>query len=561
MFKMSRLIKRHMLSFLALAVVAFIGIKMWTTVSSSSNSSNGLSPRLAKAYFSEEEEEKDPGTFSENWPDVHVLEGKVRRYLKENSNSSSGYFFPWTHSLKSHREQFCDETYRENMSFSSSSPVAIIVGASDSSLLQIFSCVTFLLRNTPKELVHNLFVVADKRLSENDFDILEDHLLPVPFFRTFHLSNYTDDLPARAFAAEFTSATTYVFLDAKVIVEEGWLEPLISEVTKNYTTVAVPLPIPSTVNSRQNLTWYSMRRREIDWDLNLRWGLGTSVSDHSGRLTTQPAIYEHLFVVSARYFKEIGGFDYLRKGSGAEAVLWSIKTWLCHGQILRSSCSKVIEFQEPKQRKRQQYFSERESTLRYKAYVAQTFLSNSYKYYKCLIHNSLPHTRPISFYYTKALKTYSNILKCNTFSAFLTRAQTDLKPPPKQSEHYGRLKLSSAEVYVSVDKNNQLVLVSDETHIANDFSFYNYALMYKGLCLYSSNNHDLVLVKCDSVYTTKVWQFQNGMIRNKSDQRYCISRVPNRGIKLGHVFLVSCSKPNQYNTFEFSLSFKKRCLH
>ncbi|KAK6195548.1 hypothetical protein SNE40_000956 [Patella caerulea] len=555
---MSRLIKRHILSFLGLTIVAFLGIKVWTTVSLSFDSNNVLSPRLAKVYIPEEEEEKDPGTFSENGPDVHVLEEKVRRYLKENLNTSSGYLFPWTHNLKSHREQLCDKTYGENMSFSSSSPVAIIVGASDSSLSQILSCVTFLLWNTPKELIHNLFVVADKRLSENDFDILEDILLPVPFFRTFRLSNYTDDLPARAFAAGFTPATTYAFLDAKVIVEEGWLEPLLSEVTKNYTTVAVPLPIPSTVNASQNLAWYSMRRREIDWDLNLRWGVGTSVSDHSGRLTTQPAIYEHLFVVNARFFKEIGGFDYLRGGSGAEAVLWSIKTWLCHGQILRSSCSKVTEFQEPKQRKRQHHFSVRESTLRYKAYIAQTFFGKGYKYYKCLIQNSIPHTRPILFYYTKALKTYSNILKCNTFSAFIKRAQTDLKLPPKQSEHYGRLKLSSAEVYASVDKNNQLVLVSDEAHVANDFSFYNYALMYKGLCLYTSNNQDLVFVKCNSVPTIKVWQFQNGMFRKKSDPKYCISLVPNRGVKLERV---TCSSPNQYNTFEFSLSYKKKCLY
>ncbi|ESO85918.1 hypothetical protein LOTGIDRAFT_235690 [Lottia gigantea] len=557
--------KHHALQWLMFVIALFAVFQIFTTLRQEpivEKADTKLTGRVPKAFHAAEDTEMSK-SFSEDWPNVTYLQMEIEQYLAQTKEFD--FKFPWNFQLRDNRDKSCIVQY-SNYSAIPANSVSIIMAIGNAPLTQVLSSVMYVLFNTPKSLVQNIFVVGDTRISESDFEILENVLIPVPFFRTFRLNNITSDLAAAYFASKFTKAPYLVMMNARVIVSSAWLEPLVFQLKQHFRNVVVPSVIFKLNETQNESDWSFSLRRELDFDLDLHWGHKVL---NRNKVTRTPTVYEHLFLVSAKFFKEIGGFDSVRGAAGAEAVLWSIKTYLCRGQVIISPCSRVYESPLINNSNKRLDITK---ITNYKMYIARAFMGTDQASYMCLapVFNrgsaarggGIRRSRSSSTIYfsNRARNFYQQSLKCSSFRTFLTIAQPGLVIRPKATEYFGKLKAKSLDLYLSTDrKREKIVLVGNDTQMGREFRFDASHFMFGNKCIDVKNN-ELVLTYCGNLPNTNLWTYQYNRLMYKN--RKCLTHQPDsKGNTKGTLKMMPCT--NNYtkqNQFVFSLQYAKSCL-
>jgi len=144
-----------------------------------------------------------------------------------------------------------------------------------------------------------------------------------------------------------TNASVLVFLDSGLRVLNGWLAPLLHQVKTNPNIVAVPFmdsirdEKPERVGPA-NPTLVG----GFDTDLNFKWKEVEGPPDNhlspQVRLKT-PAIFGNAFAVSKTWYKLMGQNRPDYSDWGVQMLEFSLKTWLCGGEIFTLPCSRVAQ--------------------------------------------------------------------------------------------------------------------------------------------------------------------------------------------------------------------------
>lgn len=204
-----------------------------------------------------------------------------------------------------------------------------------------------IINRSPVELVEEIILVDDASEQAHLGKDLEDYAarLPVPVhvLRTGVRSGL---IRARLLGAKSAKGSVITFLDAHCECTEGWLEPLLSEISKNRKAVVCPVIDVISDETFEYITASDMTWGGFNWKLNFRWyrvpqrEIDRRNGDRSEPLHT-PAMAGGLFSIDRDYFYEVGSYDEGMDIWGGENLEMSFRVWQCGGTLEIIPCSHV----------------------------------------------------------------------------------------------------------------------------------------------------------------------------------------------------------------------------
>lgn len=149
---------------------------------------------------------------------------------------------------------------------------------------------------------------------------------------------------AKVMAAREAVGDVLVFLDSHCEVSPRWLEPLLAPIEENPKRVVVP--VIDLINANTFSYEKAMvAKGTFDWGLYYKWDYFDwsyfDVEENNVKPYKSPAMSGGLLAVSRDYFREIGEYDEGMEIWGSENIEFSIRVWLCGGEVLIAPCSRV----------------------------------------------------------------------------------------------------------------------------------------------------------------------------------------------------------------------------
>lgn len=191
--------------------------------------------------------------------------------------------------------------------------------------------------------IHPLFFLDELLFS------LEQYVtkLPVPV-RIVRLKERQGLIRARISGANEAKGEVLVFLDSHIEVANGWLEPILSEISNDRTRVILPVVdnIDSKTMAYEDYDNGYRTRGGLDW--NFLW---TTIEPEprfdliSGYEETDPfpspTMVGCAFAIDRDFFFKSGSYDDGMMIWGGENVEMAIRIWLCGGSLITLPCSHV----------------------------------------------------------------------------------------------------------------------------------------------------------------------------------------------------------------------------
>ncbi|XP_052771535.1 polypeptide N-acetylgalactosaminyltransferase 13-like isoform X2 [Mya arenaria] len=203
------------------------------------------------------------------------------------------------------------------------------------------------INRSPPELLNEIILVDDASEHEELREQLDAYLekLSVRCY-VVRMGERTGLIRARLKGAAKAKGKVITFLDAHCEATEGWLEPLMTEIYHDRTSVACPIIDVISDDSFEYITGSDMTWGGFNWKLNFRWypvpqrELDRRGGDRSQPVRT-PTMAGGLFSIDRDYFYEIGSYDEGMDIWGAENLEMSFRVWMCGGKVLIVTCSRV----------------------------------------------------------------------------------------------------------------------------------------------------------------------------------------------------------------------------
>ncbi|KAH0563812.1 Polypeptide N-acetylgalactosaminyltransferase 5 [Cotesia glomerata] len=203
------------------------------------------------------------------------------------------------------------------------------------------------INRSPRALLKEIILVDDASERDHLKQNLENYVntLPVPTF-VLRTGKRSGLIRARLLGAKHVKGQVITFLDAHCECTEGWLEPLLSRIVENRSTVVCPIIDVISDDTFEYITASDMTWGGFNWKLNFRWYRVTQREmdrrngDRTAPLRT-PTMAGGLFSIDKDYFYEIGAYDEGMDIWGGENLEMSFRVWQCGGTLEISPCSHV----------------------------------------------------------------------------------------------------------------------------------------------------------------------------------------------------------------------------
>ncbi|XP_012944657.1 polypeptide N-acetylgalactosaminyltransferase 1 isoform X2 [Aplysia californica] len=200
---------------------------------------------------------------------------------------------------------------------------------------------------SPNELLEEILLVDDASEKEHLGRKLEDYVAKLPVsVKVVRTGKRIGLIRARLKGAYVSKGQVITFLDAHCECTEGWLEPLLSEIHNDRTSVVCPIIDVISDDTFEYITGSDMTWGGFNWKLNFRWyqvpqrELDRRGGDRS-QPTRTPTMAGGLFSIDRDYFYEMGSYDEGMDIWGGENLEMSFRIWMCGGKIFIVTCSRV----------------------------------------------------------------------------------------------------------------------------------------------------------------------------------------------------------------------------
>ncbi|XP_052873464.1 putative polypeptide N-acetylgalactosaminyltransferase 9 [Anopheles cruzii] len=229
-------------------------------------------------------------------------------------------------------------------------PTSIVIVFYNEAWSVLLRTVHSILDRTPDRLIEEIVLVDDFSTAGHLKTRLDEYFMSNPKVRILRADRRLGLISAKVLGAKASTASVITFLDAHVECTEGWLEPLLSEVASNLTTIAIP-----TID---RIDCYTMQLDKdsapaligaYQWDLNFGWWHRTAMHKqypHRYVPFDTPAMAGGLFVIDRRFFRRLGWYDEGFEMYGIENIELSIKSWMCGGRMVIVPCSRVAHIEK-----------------------------------------------------------------------------------------------------------------------------------------------------------------------------------------------------------------------
>ncbi|XP_034188292.1 polypeptide N-acetylgalactosaminyltransferase 5 isoform X1 [Osmia lignaria lignaria] len=203
------------------------------------------------------------------------------------------------------------------------------------------------INRSPRTLLKEIILVDDKSEQDHLKQDLEDYVktLPVPTY-VYRTEKRSGLIRARLLGAKHVKGQVITFLDAHCECTEGWLEPLLSRIAENRSTVVCPIIDVISDDTFEYIPASDMTWGGFNWKLNFRWyrvaqrEMDRRLGDRTAPLRT-PTMAGGLFSIDKDYFYELGAYDEGMDIWGGENLEMSFRVWQCGGTLEISPCSHV----------------------------------------------------------------------------------------------------------------------------------------------------------------------------------------------------------------------------
>ncbi|XP_050098600.1 putative polypeptide N-acetylgalactosaminyltransferase 9 [Anopheles aquasalis] len=296
------------------------------------------------------------------------------------------------------------------------------------------------LHHSPSHLLHEIILVDDCSSLPHLKTQLKEYFERYPKVRIIRAARRMGLIKARVLGAKMATTEVLTFLDAHVECAEGWLEPLLDQVARNETTVAVPTidkidPLDLHVNTNITL----LLAGAFEWDLNFGWCERKQLHKryaHPLEPFDTPAMAGGLFTIRRSFFERLGWYDQGFDIYGMENIELSFKTWMCGGQLLTVPCSRVGHIQ--KQGHPYIQNSKRDVHLYNSIRLAEVWMDE----YKRIVFdvNGVPHYSEELFGSVAARKRFREQAGCKPFRYYLQTVFPELKIPSVYGQFRGEVR-------------------------------------------------------------------------------------------------------------------------
>ncbi|XP_011203587.2 putative polypeptide N-acetylgalactosaminyltransferase 13 [Bactrocera dorsalis] len=323
-------------------------------------------------------------------------------------------------------------------------------------------------------------------------------------------------IASRNHGARLATGDYLLFLDSHCKVNVGWLEPLLERLAIGASAVS---PVLDSINA-ESLEYTASSKNLMggfDWNLHFHWiprpqstqsqpqrrdqynqqqqqqrafeeslngqtaylqQLGWARSrfgearlrrDTNTAATAfkSPTFAGGIFMISREWFFKLNGFNPLLETWGGESIEFSIKLWLCGGQIEIVPCSRVGHIFRKQHPFHFPNGSDSQTTyLRNSKIIAESWL-DAYKYF---FYASKPAAKqiPLSSNDTEQSHQLRRALNCQPFSWYLQNVFPQLKLPNDDFIAFGALSSGELCLHIANHATSQLRMTScfqnDVTH-------------------------------------------------------------------------------------------------
>ncbi|XP_011447699.3 polypeptide N-acetylgalactosaminyltransferase 5 [Magallana gigas] len=265
-------------------------------------------------------------------------------WKKNNFNEFASNRISLQRSLKDPRDKECHNlTYSENLP-----EVSIIVTFHNEAWSVLIRSVYSILNRTPDSLLKEVILVDDFSSLEHLKEPLDQFMEQFQKVKIVRATERQGLIRARLRGYREAVGDVLVFLDSHIECAEGWLEPLIDPIARNWSTVMTPV-IDVIDKETFQYGFQAASATNVggfDWSLMFTWHFVPETEQKRRQYkhylpVRSPTMAGGLFAISRKYFEHIGTYDEGMDIWGGENLELSFRIWMCGGTLLTAPCSHV----------------------------------------------------------------------------------------------------------------------------------------------------------------------------------------------------------------------------
>jgi len=215
-------------------------------------------------------------------------------------------------------------------------------------------------------------------------------------------------------------AEIVVFLEPHVIVNKGWLEPLITHVEKHPRAVAMPML--DQWNTGDKFSKSTSGYYRFEWNFNLMYARFDLRGKDDTAAYPTPATSGGIFAIRTDWFAQLELYDTKLEQWGGDHIELAFKAWRCGGRIDMIPCSHVAHvFRNPEERP---YEVDVSRVVKNYKRLAEIWLEgdNLEAFY-----NVKPEARSMDAGDTQDAISFKERLKCHSHDWYLTNIDWEMK--------------------------------------------------------------------------------------------------------------------------------------
>ena len=401
--------------------------------------------------------------------------------------------------------------------------VSIVLTFHEFKYYDMKTTVNSILLNTDLDLVEEIIVIDDFTSQEfirKDVDVFSTVAEKV---RLIRLNERQGEIASLMRGFKEAKSNILVYLQPSVIVNKGWLLPLLHALKENPSSFVTPhfdkLTDPILYDYKEtphNLTPI------FTWGLAIRMTeIGRSVPK-AGETVPIVALRGSAFAVTKQFLKKVGSFDeqFEDMDEGGEMLEMSFRAWRCGGVILEAPCSRVgvLNLLDPVK-----IVSHRNMRRVVELWMIS---KGDTIYHSTRTSSNVPRQERLSI---MERQRFIQTLDCKSEDWYLKHIVKFVPRIKESTVIVGILRCKTSSC-ASIGDDGKILLGScPEIINSRKYMFEwlkNGQITVDNKCLGFTKNFYIELKKCNSTDDNQLWKFtENGEIINRKDEKMCLMHV------------------------------------